>query len=434
MVAPGRAEIIGSPVDSPINRSVDDPSTPFCLAWGTVFPESALPRVLRWLRVGLHVLFAVLLAVAVLTAEPSVILFAGAGVLAAVYLVGTLAEHRGAAYRRPIAASWLTLVLVLWALLVVHAPTFVWLLFPLVFVILHVLGSGGAGLLVVLAAWAWAVGAPTAAGTQLWGIGGVIGPAIGTVAAVAIYLVYQALRREADRYRAIAETLAATQESLASSERQAGRLAERERLARDIHDTLAQGLSSIVLISRATRKSLATGDTDAAERQLSAIEQAASDNLAEARQFVAGLHSPVLVDSLPDALREVGARARREVAALGHGPSITVTTGGEGGDPDAEPVDETTAGVAIRVTQEAITNALKHADASQIVVTYGSWPGEITIDVVDDGRGFDDTDPTDGYGLSGLRTRVEKLGGQLSVESTPGSGTAVAARLPRRNP
>ena len=393
-----------------------------------MFHDSALPRVLRWLRVGLHVLFATLLFVAVLTAARSGTMLAGAGLLAAVYLGGTLAEHRGMAYRRPTAA-WLALVLLLWALLVVHAPTFVWLLFPLVFVILHVLGSRVAGLLIVVLSWAWAVGAPTVAGTQLWGVGGVIGPAIGTIAAVAIYLVYRALRREAERYRTIAETLAATQESLASSERQAGRLAERERLARDIHDTLAQGLSSIVLISRAARKSLATGDADAAARQLGAIDQAASDNLAEARQFVAGLNPPVLVDSLPDALRELCSRARRDVAALGHGPSITVTTDG-----DDAPVDDATAGVVIRVTQEAITNALKHADASQVVVTYGSWPREITVDVVDDGRGFDPTDDTDGYGLSGLRARVEKLGGRLSVESAPGSGTAVAARLPRRTP
>ncbi|MDR7330556.1 sensor histidine kinase [Corynebacterium guangdongense] len=398
-----------------------------------MFADSALPRVLRWLRVGLHVLFATLLCVAVLTAAGSGPMLAGAGLLAVVYLGGTLAEQRGIAYRRPTATAWLALVLLLWALLVVHAPTFVWLLFPLVFVILHVLGARVAGLLVVLLAWGWAVGAPTVAGTQLWGVGGVIGPAIGTVAAVAIYLVYRALRREAERYRTIAETLAATRESLASSERQAGRLAERERLARDIHDTLAQGLSSIVLISRATRKSLAAGEADAAARQLGAIEQAASDNLAEARQFVAGLNSPVLVDSLPDALRELGSRARRDVAALGHGPSITVAADGSDGDGDG-PVDDATAGVAIRVTQEAITNALKHAKASHLVITYGSWPGEITVDVVDDGCGFEPTEVTGGYGLDGLRARVEELGGHLNVESVPGSGTAVATRLPRRTP
>lgn len=414
--------------ESAVNHLVDYPGPPGELRWALVEDSYALPRILTSLRVTLHVLFAVLLAVAIVAAEAagqlSWLVGALSLLLAVVYFAGTLAEKRGrAAARSGVAVAWLGAILVMWAALVCQSSSFVWLLFPLVFLIPSVLPWVPA-VVVTLLALVTAVSLPVLTGQSAFTVGGVVGPAIGTLAAMTAFLFYRALSQEVLTQRNTALRLRATQEQLIASEREAGRLSERERLAREIHDTLAQGLSSIVLLSRAAQKSLATNPETAAE-QVQTINRTAADNLAEARRFVAGLTSPALLDSVPDALAALVDKHRRQLAALGESTDLELSYTGD----SAVPVPDDVAAAVIRVAQEASTNALRHAQASRVVITYGVWPDAATVDVVDDGRGFDPADAT-GYGLPGLRSRVRELGGALAVESAPGSGTAIAARFP----
>lgn len=385
------------------------------------------------MRVSLHVMFAGLLVVGFATAvsagTPGIVTLIHAPVLALAYLAGTLAEHRRAGMSR-LAPLWLTVVLAVWAVLICDSADFVWLLFPLVFVIQHVLPRIPA-LIVVAVAWLAAVGLPVATGQWDLTAGSVIGPLVGTLAAVAGFRFYRALRDDADEQRRIAATLRETRRELAATENRAGRLAERERLGREIHDTLAQGLSSILLLSRAAQRSLDNDDIDAARGQVSAVKDAASDNLAEARRFVAGLNSPVLSESLSDALHALIAAQRARLLALGDPTRLELTVLD---DRAPDPSDEVAGGV-MRVVQEALNNALKHAEASAIVVTYAVFPDEVTVDIVDDGHGFDPLDvtatPDSGFGLAGLRARVAELDGQLTIESSPTGGTAIAATFPR---
>lgn len=384
----------------------------------------ALPRILASLRVALHVLFAVLLTVALAAGDRSWLVGALSAVLAVLYFTGTLAEkRRRISADSSLAVSWLIAVLLLWAALVCLSPSFVWLLFPLVFLIASVLPWAAAAP-VALAGLALAVTLPVLTGHAIFTVGGVVGPAIGTLAALTGFLFYRALRREVITQRATAMQLRATREQLASSERDAGRLAERERLAREIHDTLAQGFSSIILLARAAQRSLLS-DPQATAEQIGAINRTATDNLAEARRFVAGLTSPAMVDSVPDALAALVDKQRHQLAALGESTGVELSYTGDTGR--ALPA-EVASGI-IRVAQEASTNALKHAHAGRVVLTYGVWPDAATVDIVDDGRGFDPAD-TSGYGLPGLHSRVAELGGSLAVESAPGAGTAIAARFP----
>ncbi|MEU6151597.1 sensor histidine kinase [Actinosynnema sp. NPDC047251] len=180
---------------------------------------------------------------------------------------------------------------------------------------------------------------------------------------------------------------------------EAGVLAERQRLGREIHDTLAQGLSSITLL-------LELGDTRRAA-------DVAKENLAEARRFVRDL-SPLQGRSLEDALR--GLCDRVEV----HGEPYPLTV--------------PTEVALLRVAQGALANVREHAEAHTVVVTLSYLGDAVTLDVCDDGRGFDPRAVTPGegrgFGLASIRSRVAELGGTLSVESAPGEGTALGVTVP----
>src|SRR5699024_10847088 len=134
---------------------------------------------------------------------------------------------------------------------------------------------------------------------------------IGTGFAIVIFFAYRELHAEIEHNRSIAKKLHATQLVLAISEHQAGRLEERERLSGEIQHTVAEGLSSIVLLARAAKSSADPSS------QLATIESVAADNLAEARRFVRDLASPDVQQSLPEALRSTVARMRDRGAALG---------------------------------------------------------------------------------------------------------------------
>lgn len=257
-----------------------------------------------------------------------------------------------------------------------------------------------------------------------------IGPALGAAVAVAVVWGYQALYRESEHRRRLIEELTATRADLAQAQHTAGVLAERERLAREIHDTLAQGLSSIQLLLRAAERAM-PGRPDTAARHVDQARQAAVDSLAEARRFVAALAPPALDGTtLAGALDRLCATtsARHRLTARFH------LTGVPAPLPTAHEV------ALLRIAQSALANTVRHADATTAEVTLGYLGDHVAIEIVDDGVGFDPgrlpaPDPeSGGFGLAAMRARMRALDGTLTVESAPGHGTALAARLPLTPP
>ncbi|CAB4537580.1 MAG: sensor histidine kinase [Actinobacteria bacterium] len=200
--------------------------------------------------------------------------------------------------------------------------------------------------------------------------------------------------------------LRAAQAHLATAQREAGVLAERERLAREIHDTLAQGFTSIVMLCQAGRH----------ER----VEQVARDNLAEARRLVAALQPAVLDGrTLVDAIRRVVDGFRDDT---GLRATLDVV-----GTPRS--LDRTEEVALLRATQEALTNIRKHAGATTVEVRL-RYDDPVTLAVTDDGCGFDPETVDGGFGLRGLRDRLDEVQGAFDVRSTPGGGTTVEVRVP----
>lgn len=379
-------------------------------------------RILDLLRVSLHVLVAVLLAVGLMgqlridDPLPGLVL---STVFAAVYMAGTVWHYEGRAYPSWAPYAWLAVVAALWVGLVQVSADFVWLEFPLVMLACVILPRwwelvAAAGLLCVSLV---AVAAPGG------NIGAVVGPSIGTVLAVFIVHAYRALRAEADHYKQMAEDLRSAQRERAAAEHAAGVAQERARLAREVHDTMAQGLSSIVLLGRALDKQL--GDDAAARETLDVIRSTAADNLAEARRFVkansadtasieaaSGGDTPQRV-ALPVRLERLARAASDRQRALGEPLEVQV---------NAVDLPEPAASVAERMVREGLSNIVRHAGASKAVITVDKLGATATIDVFDNGRGISGKE---GYGLKGLRARVEEIGGELSVE-----GNVLAATLP----
>ncbi|OCC13186.1 sensor histidine kinase [Streptomyces sp. PTY087I2] len=327
-------------------------------------------------------------------------------------------------------AWWLGGLWVLWAVLLVLSPDALWIAFPLYFLQLHFLPMRWA--LPAVAVTAAAAIAGFVGHGQEIGPGAFIGPLIGAAVAVATVLGYDALFRESERRRELIVELVATRAELAEAERTAGTLAERERLAREIHDTLAQGLSSIQLLLRAAERSLP--ENAPAAPHVRAAREAAQANLAEARSFVRALTPPDLEHgSLAAALERLCARTTA--------PELTVRFA-VSGTPVELPTPYEVA--LLRTAQSALANTVRHAEARRAEITLSFMDTSVALDVVDDGRGFDpsgapaherggrgdDGRGDGGFGLPAMRARAGSLGGVLSVESAPGQGTAVALTLP----
>ncbi|HZR54451.1 MAG TPA: sensor histidine kinase, partial [Streptosporangiaceae bacterium] len=221
------------------------------------------------------------------------------------------------------------------------------------------------------------------------------------------------------------------QAQLLTQAREAGAGDERQRMAREIHDTLAQGLTGIVTQLEAAQQ---TGSEDERERRISNAKRLARDSLAEARRSVQALRPQALEDSrLPEALAEEVARWSATSGVAGE----METTG------EARLLHPEIEVTLLRVAQEALANVAKHAGAARAGVTLSYMEDLVSLDVRDDGAGFAVTesdghhsgeshgDPAaGGFGLIAMRQRVTRLAGQLEIESEPGSGTAVSASLP----
>jgi signal transduction histidine kinase len=235
-------------------------------------------------------------------------------------------------------------------------------------------------------------------------------------------------RRELlDRLEAALEENAGLHVQLLTQAREAGVLDERQRMAREMHDTLAQGLTGIITQLEAAER--ATGRPQEWHRHLDQARALARGSLGEARRSVQALRpEPLEEASLPDALNELARRwSETEAVALSF-----ATTG------EPRPLLAEVEMTLFRVAQEALTNVAKHAGASKVGLTLSYTDQMVLLDVRDDGVGFAPGRADGngrradghGYGLEGMRQRLRRVAGSLAVESAPGDGTAVSASVP----
>lgn len=394
---------------------------------------AALGRIWRWLRVCLDLLIAVLLVFVavrgIATADaghlsPATWLWLVA--FAIVYAIGRMQPDDGPRW-------WLPAVIACFTGLAWTSPDGVWLAFPLFFLVLQAV-AGWYAVALVGVLTALAIG--TIAWHGGWSVGGVAGPVLGAAVALMVGLGFRMLMQEATtRAEAIDELLAARAD-VAEMSRRAGELDERARLAADIHDTVAQGLSSIQLLLHSAEASARdhddparnAGDRAAAgARTLDHVRmarQVAADNLRETRRIIAALQPGALAGAdLPVAL----ARVCAATPATAGGDPATFTVDG-----DARPLPADVEATLVRVAQASIANVARHARATRCTVTLTYQPDSVSLDVVDDGIGFDPAaDPPPGaVGIAGVRRRMDALGGQLVIESAPGSGCGVSVRVP----
>jgi signal transduction histidine kinase len=227
------------------------------------------------------------------------------------------------------------------------------------------------------------------------------------------------LIRESDQRAHLIEQLQKTRAELAAAHHQQGVLAERTRLAADIHDTIAQGFTSLVMLVQAAEAALDGKDVAAARERLKLAEYTARENLAEARALVAELGPLDLqTATLSDAL---GRLTERIGAELGIRADLQIE-----GEP--RPLPPRAEVVLLRATQEALANIRKHAAAQNVKVRL-VYDDSTMLQVTDDGCGFEPA-RVDGFGLRGMRARVEQVGGTLEVASSMARGTSVRVTVP----
>jgi signal transduction histidine kinase len=215
------------------------------------------------------------------------------------------------------------------------------------------------------------------------------------------------------------QQLETTRAELAEAHRREGTLSERQRMAGEIHDTLAQGFTSILMLLQAADPHVTL---EAARRPLELAIRTARENLAEARALVAAL-PPAALDNapLPDALRRLAGQLGEEL-----GVPVTYETRGE--------LRTLPAGIEVvllRATQEACANVRKHAAARSASVRLEYSAQAVRLEVSDDGVGFEPHATKDGhFGLHGIRDRATQVGGRATINSAPGEGSTLTIELP----
>lgn len=374
------------------------------------------------LRQGIHILTAMLLVVIVIASvrlptNESLTMISLSCLYGAVYFIGN--QH----LKEPLAQQlWLLALTCIWVIMVPIQTSAVYLVFALYFLYLQILDDIR-GLIAVIGATIVSVVSQYPHIT----IGSVLGPCVAAMVSVGINYAFQALWTVSQERQELIDELLQTRTQLAETERAAGIAAERQRIAHEIHDTLAQGLSSIQMLLHVAERDLEKIPDDAAQSAVRRIQQArttAADNLGEARAMIAALQPAALSKtSLEGALHRV---AQSVV-----GTEISVVVEGE-----ERQLPMRTEASLLRIAQGAVGNVGKHAhaDRCRITLTYGEE--EIRLDIVDDGIGFDPASigarpaGLGHIGLDAMRQRAYEQGGSLSVESEPGGGTAVSVALP----
>ncbi|MEV0437004.1 sensor histidine kinase [Nocardia sp. NPDC050413] len=373
----------------------------------------------RLLAIIVHSAFYVLLAASLLRwlirhsetrSTPLIVVLAVA--LALLYGLSELRESRR--------LVWFTALVLTWSVLVVLAPSFAWCAVPLVYTGLRILSERTAVTLVVVLTALVVASQVRIAGWLDPNL--VLAPP--AVAAVTTAL-FVGMRRQAARQAALIDDLVRTRQELADTERREGTLAERERLAMEIHDTLAQGLSSQRMLLQAADLVWDT-DPELARTHLRSAAEIAERDLTEARRFVHDLAPADLAagGSLAAALTALAARESTD--------TLTVRCHIEGAPVTLPQRVEAT---LLRIAQGALANVREHARASTATLTLTSLDDQIVLDVADNGCGFDPGDVGDpaqhrGHGLPAIRARVRQLGGTCAIESAPGEGTVLSVSIP----
>jgi signal transduction histidine kinase len=274
---------------------------------------------------------------------------------------------------------------------------------------------------------------PTPPNVALWLVVTLLNGALVTTL---IYLAEKAENQNQARKQTVTDLAAANQRleemmaentglhaQLLTQAREAGVLEERQRMAREIHDTLAQGLTGIITQLEAVQQS---GPGPDWERRIGAAARLARHSLTEARRSVRAVRPESLENThLPEAVADVAAQWSADTGVR----AAAATTGTVLG---LHPEIEVT---LLRVTQEALANVAKHAGASRVGITLSYMEDVVSLDIRDDGVGFEpkqrrSADSTGGFGLTGMEQRVRRLAGSLAIESEPGHGTAISASVP----
>lgn len=331
--------------------------------------------------------------------------------LSAAYVMGLTRWDRLGRWR-PV---WVAALLVAWLALVVLAPRVhylvAWCVVPLACLVLQALK-------------------PVAAQLTLTGISVVLvftlqGPRFDPMAVLLPIGAVWAAAAMYRRQQRLLEELQRTRAELAAQQREAGALAERSRIARDLHDTLTQELA-------ASRTLLQVADREwerfpgRARERVRTVAGYLGDNLVEARRMIADLTPPALdADDLSGALTELCTRARSyDTAAEIHCVTVGVP----------KPLPPNTTSDLLRVVQGALANVRDHAKARHVTVTLRYGDHEVAVEVRDDGAGFTPgatvTGTQRGFGLNAMRDRMRAHGGAFDVTSAPGRGTVIHARLP----
>lgn len=249
--------------------------------------------------------------------------------------------------------------------------------------------------------------------TFLWGVAIFRALALG-----AIGVSFRLLQRQVEERSRL-------QESLAAAERKAGQLEERQRLAREIHDTLAQGFAGVI-VHLETAEQTASLEGSPAKSHMDMARSVAREGLEEARRMLAALRPEILEQrGLPEALGRV---CRDWSGRTGVSATLSVTGVAAPMHPEIELA-------ILRSVQEALTNVARHAQARTAAVTLSYMEDLLVLDVQDDGKGFV-PGPAGGnsFGLAGMRERAKGLSGTFSLESVPGEGTTISIALPVLHP
>src|SRR5699024_9414395 len=388
----------------------------------------------RAMEVGQHFLAVALTAVGIVRAIGDGIPFptaiiSGLAVLAW-HTAGTIIPSK--TNSRRIVIWWLVGFAMIWIVAVTVSAEFIWLAFLLWLLSGHLLPTRWGLLFSSLVLTVVIVAPILHHGSTSYA--NVFGPLIGGIFAFGTSRGYLQLLHDAAEREILVESLTHMhqevtdlQDEFALAQHRSGVMAERTRISRDIHDTIAQALSSIRLLSYA--ESNRTHDVSAA-RTFTQVETLAGDSLADVRRIISAL-APAELEN--DAL---AAALQRLLDRTGEESGLQVELHVD----DSLPLLQTEVAVALlRTAQSALANVRLHAEATRAVVSRIDAEDSIRLDIIDDGAGFDVAEwehttesGSSNYGLRFIRARLRELGGGLDVESTTGEGTAISVHLPIR--
>ncbi|SDT78617.1 sensor histidine kinase [Actinoplanes derwentensis] len=327
--------------------------------------------------------------------------------MAALYLLGTRPRILSNRQNTLVAAAYLPL----FALAVACVPHATWMLFAVIPIFFMTTALRTAVVLVVIVNIIPVVlelrAAPGGIALDL------MIAVISTAAGVCMGVWITRMAEQSNQRAQLIAELEASRAELARLSHEAGVAAERNRLAGEIHDTLAQGFTSIITLIQAV-------DPVLRDERLALAVRTARENLTESRAMVAALTPSALTSaSLPFAVRRSTARFTEESGV----PCSFRITGDERALPTRAEV------VLLRAAQESLTNVRRHAGAQETAVVLAYTPTSVRLVARDDGCGFDPA-TSSGFGLSGMRARASELGGTLVIRSSPADGTVLELEIP----